>query len=101
MRCCQPAKAATSGLSAQTRILKQTPANAVTPPAPGDVLRIEVVGYELRGYKNKSLVMTAVDTDASKITGGAPGLAARWATGNGSTASDVKVWESWCGGSLN
>lgn len=84
----------------QTRVFAQTPADVVTPPVAGDTLRVEVVGYELRGYKNGMLVLTATDTDPSKIADGEPGLAARWATGNQQTNADSKVWESWTGGSL-
>lgn len=84
----------------QTRIVAQVLADVVTPPVPGDTLRVEIEGYELRGYKNGMLVMTATDTDPSKIAGGRVGLAARWANGNTSTGVDVKVWESWSGGSL-
>lgn len=69
-------------------------------PGPGDVLRVEIRGYELRGYLNGSVVLTATDDDASKIAAGEPGLAARWATGNQPTAEAAKVWESWAGGSL-
>jgi hypothetical protein len=86
--------------SAQTRIIGSVPAVAVPPPGPGDTLRIEVEGYKLRGYKNGTLVLTAVDADPSKIAGGRTGLAARWATGNISTSAQAKVWESWAGGSL-
>jgi hypothetical protein len=86
--------------TAQTRYFGEVAATTITPPVPGDTLRIEVVGYELRGYKNGVLVTTAVDDDPSKISDGEPGLAARWATGNQSTGADAKVWESWRGGSL-
>jgi hypothetical protein len=84
----------------QTRIVGQVLANAVTPPVAGDTLRVEIVGFELRGYKNGTLVMTATDTDSTKISSGETGLAARWANGNQSTNTDVKVWESWSGGSM-
>jgi hypothetical protein len=86
--------------SAQTRVIAETPATLITPPGPGDTLRIEVEGFELRGYKNGSLVLSATDTDASQIGEGEPGLAARWATGNQATTADAKVWEAWAGGSL-
>ena len=45
-------------------------------------------------------MLEATDTDPSKIGAGVTGLAARWATGNNQTPFDVKVWESWSGGSL-
>ena len=86
--------------SAQTRVIAEVPAVAVPPPGPGDTLRIEVQGYELRGYKNGVLVLTETDTDPSKIADGQVGLAARWATGNQGTSAPAKVWESWAGGSL-
>lgn len=84
--------------SAQTRVFATAPAPMA--PRPGDRIRVEIVGYTLRGYWNGTLVLEATDTDASKIAGGVPGLAARWATGNTATTVDVKVWESWSGGSL-
>jgi hypothetical protein len=82
----------------QTRIIASAPASVT--PQPGDTLRIEVTGYTLRGYLNGTKLLEATDTDPTKIADGVPGLAARWANGNTSTSSDVKVWESWCGGSL-
>ncbi len=84
--------------SPQTRIIASTP--AATPPAPGDVLRLEVEGYTLRGYHNGNLVLEATDTDPSRIDAGEVGLAARWATGNMGTPNAVKIWEDWAGGSL-
>jgi hypothetical protein len=53
-----------------------------------------------RAGNNGTLVLSATDTDVSKISAGEVGLAARWATGNQSTSADAKVWESWAGGSL-
>jgi hypothetical protein len=82
----------------QTRVFASTPATVT--PQPGDTLRVEIVGYTLRGYLNGTLVLEATDTDASKISSGVPGLAARWATGNTSTNINIKVWESWSGGSM-
>jgi len=82
----------------ETRIIASAAATAT--PQPGDTLRIEVVGYTLRGYLNGALVLEATDTDATKIADGVPGLAARWAVGNQSTTTAAKVWESWAGGSL-
>ncbi len=82
----------------QTRIIASAP--AATPPAPGDVLRLEVEGFTLRGYWNGQLVLEATDTDPSRIANGEVGLAARWATGNMGTPSPVKIWEDWSGGSL-
>jgi len=73
---------------------------AVDTPQPGDTIRIDVVGYTLRGYLNDALVLEATDTDLTKIADGVPGLAARWAEGNQSTTDPAKVWESWSGGSL-
>lgn len=84
--------------SAQTRVIAA--AQAPMAPQPGDRIRVEIVGFTLRGYWNGTLVLEATDTDATKIADGVPGLAARWATGNTSTSSDVKVWESWTGGTL-
>ena len=84
--------------SAQTRVFAQVPAAA--PPNPGDTLKVEVRGYTVTGYYNGTKVIEATDTDASKIASGVPGLAARWSNGNTSTSITVKVWESWCGGSL-
>lgn len=84
--------------SAQTRVFATAAATAT--PQPGDRIRVEIVGYTLKGYFNGTLVLEATDTDASKIANGVPGLAARWATGNTSTSVEVKVWESWSGGSL-
>ena len=86
--------------SAQTRIIAEVPATAVPPPGPGDTLRVEAQGYELRGYKNGVLVLTATDSDPTKIAGGQAGLAAGGATGNQNTKEAAKVWESWAGGSL-
>jgi hypothetical protein len=83
---------------ADTRIIASTPAASV--PGPGDVLRVEVEGWVLRGYFNDLLVLEATDTDPSRISTGRPGLAARWATGNTQTTDSVKVYESWSGGSL-
>ena len=82
----------------ETRIIASAPA-AVT-PQPGDTLRVEVVGYTLRGYLNGTLVLEATDADPTMIADGVPGLAARWATGNQPTTVAAKVWESWSGGSL-
>ncbi len=82
----------------QTRYFATAVATAT--PQPGDTLRVEIRGYTLRGYLNNTLVLEATDTDATKIAGGEPGMAARWANGNTSTSITVKVWESWSGGSL-
>ncbi len=84
--------------SAQTRVFATAPAPST--PAPGDRIRVEIEGFALRGYWNDMLVLEATDTDASRIDDGAPGLAARWATGNAGTPAAVKVWEGWAGGSL-
>lgn len=84
--------------SAQTRVFATAPATST--PQPGDTLRVEIVGYTLRGFHNGRLVLEATDVDPTRIANGVPGLAARWATGNTSTGMDVKVWESWRGGSL-
>ena len=81
-----------------TRIIASTPAGDT--PQPGDTLRVEIVGYTLRGYLNGTLVLEATDGDVTKIADGVPGLAARWAVGNQSTTNPAKVWESWAGGSL-
>jgi len=43
------------------------PADIVTPPVPGDTLRVEVESYELRGYKNGALVMVVTDSDPTRI----------------------------------
>lgn len=69
-------------------------------PKPGDTLRIEVVGYTVLGYFNDVLVLTATDTDPTKIASGRPGLASRIATGNSSNPSDVKIWESFTAGNI-
>ena len=84
--------------SDQTRIIATSEASDV--PGPGDVLRVEVRGFTLRGYFNGDLVLEATDADSSKLVNGIPGLAARWAAGNGATDTAVQVWESWSGGSL-
>lgn len=84
--------------TAQTRYFATTPATVT--PQPGDTIRLEIRGYTLRGYLNGTMVLEATDTDATKIADGPPGLAARWANGNTSTAIDVRVWESWAAGSL-
>ncbi len=84
--------------SDETRVFANQPA-AVT-PEPGDTLRVEIVGYTLRGYLNDTLVLEATDTDATRIADGVPGLAARWATGNQATDEPATVWESWSGGSM-
>ncbi len=84
--------------SAQTRVFATAPGVL---PQPGDVLRVEVEGLSLRGYHNGRLVLEATDTDPSQILDGEPGLAARWATGNQSTAQTAKVWEDWAGGTLD
>jgi hypothetical protein len=82
---------------AQTRIIAS--ADGVQ-PQPGDRLRVEVRGFTLRGYHNGTMVLEATDTDGTRISDGLTGLAARWSNGNQSTTSEVKVWESWKGGSL-
>jgi hypothetical protein len=84
--------------SADTRMIAT--ADAADIPGPSDVLRIEVEEFTLRGYFNGTLVLEATDVDDTRIADGVPGLAARWATGNGATATAAKVWESWSGGSL-
>lgn len=84
--------------SAQTRVFAMAPAAGI--PQPGDRIRLEIVGFTLRGYWNGALVLQATDTDASRIASGVPGLAARWATGNQQTTISAKVWEAWSGGSL-
>ncbi len=84
--------------SAQTRVFATV--NATQTPQPGDTLRVEVRGYELRGYLNGTLVLMATDVDPSRIAAGETGLAARWATGNQPTDDAAKVWEAWSGGSL-
>ena len=81
-----------------TRYFATAPATVT--PQPGDTIRLEIRGYTLRGYLNGTLVLEATDTDATKIADGPPGLAARWANGNTQTSIDVRVWESWAGGSL-
>ena len=84
--------------SAQTRVIAS--AVATVTPQPGDTLRVEVVGFVLRGYLNGTLVLEATDTDPSRISSGVTGLAARLSTGNTAITADAKVWESWRGGSL-
>lgn len=80
----------------QTRIIASALADVT--PGPGDILRVEVEGSTLRGYLNGELMLEAAD-DA--LTSGSPGMAARWATGNMANQISARVWESWCGGSLN
>jgi hypothetical protein len=80
----------------ETRVFASTA--AVTTPEPGDTLRVEIVGYTLKGYLNGQLVLEATDTDATKIANGRPGLAARLSTGNGTLSLDSKVWESFAAG---
>jgi hypothetical protein len=81
-----------------TRMIETAPADVV--PGPGDVLRVEVEGFTLRGYYNGDLVLETTDQDAGRIADGRPGIAARWAAGNGATPETVRVVESWSGGSL-
>jgi hypothetical protein len=76
----------------QTRVFASV--KATTIPKLGDTLRVEIVGYTLKGYLNGGLVLQATDTDATKIANGRPGLAARLATGNASLGVDSKVWEA-------
>lgn len=82
----------------QTRVFAS--AKAATAPKLGDTLRVEVVGYALKGYLNGELVLEGTDTDPSKIASGQPGLAARLATGNGTLGADAKVWESFAAGGM-
>lgn len=89
-----------------TRYFAVSDVDTVNVPAPGDGLRIEVRGYDFRGLWKPAatgiwqLMLTATDTDASKIASGRPGLAARDASGNGTLAADTKVWESFGAGNL-
>jgi len=69
-------------------------------PQPGDTLRVEIVGFTLRGYWNGRLMTSATDTVAGRIINGVPGLAARVANGNQAITQNAKVWESWRGGTL-
>jgi hypothetical protein len=82
----------------QTRVFASV--KATTIPKLGDTLRVEIVGYTLKGYLNGGLVLQATDTDATKIANGRPGLAARLATGNASLGVDSKVWEAFAAGDL-
>jgi hypothetical protein len=82
----------------QTRVFASV--KATTIPKPGDTLRVEIVGYTLKGYLNGGIVLQATDTDATKIADGRPGLASRLATGNGSLGVDSKVWEAFAAGDL-
>ena len=82
----------------QTRVFASV--KATTIPKLGDTLRVEIVGYTLKGYLNGGLVLQATDTDATKIASGRPGLASRLATGNGSLGVDSKVWEAFAAGDL-
>ena len=75
-------------------------ATATTPPAPGDTLRVEIVGSTLKGYLNGELVLEGTDSDASAIADGRPGLAARLTTGDGTLAADTKIWESFAAGDM-
>ena len=86
----------------QTRIMAST----LSPTqAPGDTLRVEVItntitGYpEIRGYHNGDLVLSAVDSLATAIMDGEPGMAFRFRLGWPATWPS-KVFEEWNGGSL-
>jgi hypothetical protein len=85
--------------TAQTRVFGQK--KAVTIPKPGDTIRVEIVGYTLKGYLNGELVTEATDNGPTKIADGRPGLAARLANfGDGTLGQDSKIWESFAAGSL-
>ena len=79
--------------SPKTRVL----AIALSPSAPvaGDVLRIEVQGETLRGYKNGQLVLTATD---SAISSGTFGVA--FTTSGLVIPLPSRVFERWAGGAL-
>ncbi len=86
----------------QTRLMASTLA---PPPAPGDTLRVEVItnfvtGYpEIKGYHNGDLVVSAIDSLATAIMDGEPGMAFRFRLGWPATWPS-KVFEEWNGGSL-
>lgn len=89
-----------------TRYFGLTAVDTVNVPQPGDTLRVEIVGYTLRGYWRPvatgtwQLMTEATDTDATKIANGRPGLCARLADGNSSLATTTKVWESFGAGNM-
>lgn len=88
----------------QTRVFASTPALVL--PVPGDTLRLEIVGYTLKGYlkqlgsSNYVKVLEGTDTDVTKIAFGSPGLAGRLASGGGDPlAVPTKVYKSFSGDS--
>ena len=87
----------------QVRVLDSL---ASPPPLPGDTIRIEVTtntltGYpEIKGYLNGNLMLTAIDSAATKIMNGEPGMAFRFRVGFPASYPS-KVFEEWRGGSLN
>ncbi len=83
--------------TAQTKLLAT---NSTAPaPVPGDTLRIEAEGDNIRGYHNGNLVLSATDSSAEKITSGPPGLTFRL-IGNANVSQPEPVFENWSGGSL-
>lgn len=69
-------------------------------PAPGDVLRVNVVGFAISGYLNDALVLTASDDcSPQKIVSGVPGLAFRPPVGI-SLSRPAPVFDSWQGGDV-
>ena len=84
-----------------TRVIAQSAVDFVNVPQPGDTLRIEVVGYTINAYWNGALLLSATDTDSTKIASGRPGLASRIANfGDGTNPTTSKNWESFAAGDL-
>jgi len=72
-----------------------------TGPAPGDTLRLEVRGDppSFKGFHNGAEIISGVDAETNRITGGLVGMAYRLDVGTGTTYP-TPVFESWRGGSL-
>ena len=81
----------------ETRILAEV---AGSPPAVGEVIRIEARGREIRAYRNGQLVLSATDNapDAVLVAGGL-GITTRMRQGT-STTYPTPIVASWKGGSL-
>ena len=78
--------------TAQTRILASS--FSARAPVPGDVIRIEAQGREIRGYLNGQLVLSAQD---SAITAGTAGVALLKL---GGVTAPTAIVERWLGGRL-
>lgn len=78
--------------TAQTRILVSN--FSTRAPVPGDVLRIEAQGRELRGYLNGKLVLSAQDAANSAGTAGVALLEL------GGVTAPMAIVERWLGGRL-